>query len=72
MVQIHTATFYYIKSEAKVCVEYCLDQLLCFQLAYDKRQCHEFMKNIWQRSGVDDKKIEEKFSEIPIFKEFYL
>lgn len=48
-----------------------MDQLLCFLLAYDKKQCHEFMKQLYRHSGVDDEKIVKKFSEIPIFEEFY-
>jgi hypothetical protein len=63
--------FDYVKSEVKACVEYDLDQLLCFLLAYDKKQCHEFMKQLYRHSGVDDEKIVKKFSEIPIFEEFY-
>lgn len=63
--------FDYIKSEVKACVEYNLDQLLCFLLAYDKKQCHEFMKCLWKQSGVDEEIVEAKLSKIPIFKEFY-
>lgn len=63
--------FDYIKSRTKLCVEYDLDQMLCFLLAYDKKQCHEFMKRLYQSSCADNERIEAKFSEIPIFKEFY-
>lgn len=63
--------FDYIRNRTEVCTEYDTDQMLCFLLTYDKKQCHEFMKNLWQHSGVDNGKIDAKFSEIPIFEEFY-
>lgn len=63
--------FDYIKSGNGACVEYDSDQMLCFLLAYDKKQCHEFIKQLWLHAGVYAGKVENKLSEIPIFKEFY-
>lgn len=68
---VRNPEFDYIKEYPSPCVEYNRAQLLCFLLTYDKKQCFDFMQKLYKHCGAEDKKINIRLSQIPIFKGFY-
>lgn len=49
----------YIKNGPGMCVKYNREQLLLFLLAYDEKQCLDFIKTLHRNMGSDERYIEE-------------